>query len=87
MKLRTSFARSTFLVRHIRRNVQEIERHMQASGHGTARSDNDEQELELVRRFEASLPPAPGARWVAPTLTIACVLLAQALLSAWGLPM
>ena len=80
VKLRPCFARSTFLVRHIRRNVQVIERaycRRLATGH---HDDNDEQELELVRRFEQSLPPAP-ARWVALSLTIGGVLLAQALLS------
>jgi hypothetical protein len=82
MKLRPSFARSTFLVRHIRRNVQVIERAYCRRLATGQHDDNDEQELELVRRFEQSLPPAP-ARWVAPSLTIAGVLLAQALLSAW----
>jgi hypothetical protein len=79
--LRPSFARSTFIARHVRRNVSVIERACRRPLATGQHDDNDEQVLERVRHFTDSLPPAPP-RWVAISAVIIMILLAQGVFAA-----
>jgi hypothetical protein len=80
MKVRPTFAHSTFLVRHIRGNLQVIGRAYSRRLATGQLDENGRQELVRIQRFEDSLPPAPP-RFVALSLLILTVLLAQTVLS------